>query len=113
MSYKNKPFDDLYNGTWPAQGDKAQPPIMVGKNSECIYLKLPPFVYKDKKHSKTIQFMKLFGKISANGVDVSTNCDELVGTGTKEPVGKIIRVSHLQPNNNYCFAVAPLNTITS
>jgi hypothetical protein len=57
--------------------------------------------------------MKLYGKISANGVDVSTNCDELVGTGTKEPVGKIIRVSHLQPNNNYCFAVAPLNTVTS
>lgn len=57
--------------------------------------------------------MKLFGKPSANGVDVSTNCDELVGTGTKEPVGKIIRVSHLQSNNNYCFAVAPLNNATS
>jgi hypothetical protein len=57
--------------------------------------------------------MKLFGKISANGVDVSTNCDELVGTGTKEPVGKIIKVSHLKPNNNYCFAVSPLNNMTS
>ena len=85
----------------------------MGKNSECIYLKLPPFVYKDKKHAKLIHHMKLFGKASANGVDVSTNCDELVGTGTKEPVGKIIRVSHLQSHNNYCFAVAPLNNATS
>ncbi len=75
FSYKTKPFEDLYNGTWPAEGDRAQPPILVGKNSECIYLKLPPFVFKDKKHSKVIQHMKLFGKISANGVDVSTNCD--------------------------------------
>ena len=54
--------------------------------------------------------MKLFGKVSANGVDVSTNCDELIGTGTKQPVGKTIKVSHLQPNNKYCFAVAPLKS---
>lgn len=57
--------------------------------------------------------MKLFGKVSANGVDVSTNCDELMGTGTKQPVGRIIKVGHLQPNNNYCFAVAPLNPTSS
>jgi len=37
----------------------------------------------------------------------------LIGTGSKEPVGKIIKVSHLQPNNNYCFAVSPLNNSTS
>lgn len=46
-------------------------------------MKLPPFVFKDKKNYRVILNMKLFGKVSANGVDVSTNCDELIGTGTK------------------------------
>jgi hypothetical protein len=44
---------------------------------------LPPFVFKDKKSIKIIENMKLFGKVSANGVDVSANCDDLMGTGTK------------------------------
>ncbi len=56
--------------------------------------------------------MKLYGKIAANGVDVSTNCDQLMGTGIKQPLGKIIKVSHLNNNNFYCFAVAPLNHAT-
>jgi len=46
-------------------------------------MKLPPFVFRDKKSSKLIESMKLYGKVSANGVDVSTNCDDLMGTGTK------------------------------
>jgi hypothetical protein len=47
----------------------------MGKNSQTIYVKLPPFIFKDKKRRKQIKHMKLFGKVSANGVDVSTNCD--------------------------------------
>jgi hypothetical protein len=72
-------------------------------------MKLPPFIFRDKKKRKIIEKMKLFGKISANGVDVSANCDELVGTGIKHPLGKVVKVSHLKANNNYCFAVGPLN----
>lgn len=44
---------------------------------------------------------------------MSANCDELMGTGIKEPVGRVIKVGYLMPNNNYCFAVAPLNNTTS
>jgi hypothetical protein len=80
----------------------------MGKNSQTVYMKLPPFVSKEKKRKK-LNDMKLFGKVSANGVDVSANCDELIGTGTKATFGSIIKVSHLKPNNNYCFAVAPIN----
>lgn len=58
-------------------------------------MKLPPFVFRDKKSSKVIESMKLYGKVSANGVDVSTNCDDLMGTGTKESVGRVIKVDHL------------------
>lgn len=83
MSFKTRPFDDLFNGTWPAEGNRAPSPILVGKNSSCIYMKLPPFVFKDKKNFKVIENMKLYCKVSANGVDVSTNCDDLMGTGTK------------------------------
>ena len=54
MSFKTRPFNDLFNGTWPAEGDRAPSPILVGKNSSCIYMKLPPFVFKDKKNFKVI-----------------------------------------------------------
>lgn len=56
--------------------------------------------------------MKLWGKVSANGVNVSANCDQLMVTGTKQPVGKVIKVQHLAPNNIYCFAVSPLDHVT-
>jgi hypothetical protein len=35
-----------------------------------------------------------------------------MGTGVKQPLGKVIKVSHLSSNNYYCFAVAPLNHST-
>ena len=35
-----------------------------------------------------------------------------MGTGIKQPVGKVIKVSHLTPNNAYCFAVSPLDHST-
>jgi hypothetical protein len=53
--------------------------------------------------------MSIFGKISANGVDVSTNCVELTGTGMKQEIGKTVKISNLIPNNVYCFAVAGIN----
>ena len=53
--------------------------------------------------------MSLFGKPSANGVDVSHNCDELEGTGLKNKINEVVRVSNLKPNNIYCFASAATN----
>ena len=104
-----KPFEDLYNGIWPCDSEKPISPLLVGKTSSSIHLKLPPFIFKDKKKKTIIAHMKLFGKISANGVDVSANCDELIGTGIKHPLGKVIKVSHLKENSQYCFATSALN----
>jgi hypothetical protein len=53
--------------------------------------------------------MTLYGKISAHGVDVSINCDDLVGTGIKKKVGSIVRVTNLNSNFLYCFACAATN----
>ena len=33
LSFKTKPFEDLYNGAWPCEGERSQAPILVGKNS--------------------------------------------------------------------------------
>ena len=52
----------------------------------------------------------MFGKPSANGVDVSTNCNELEGTGHKNGLDQIVRVTGLHPNDVYVFAVAPTNS---
>lgn len=54
--------------------------------------------------------MSIYGKISAHGVDVSTNCNELQGTGLREPVGTVMHVRQLLPNNHYCFACASTDT---
>ena len=50
--------------------------------------------------------MSIYGKISAHGVDVSTNCNELQGTGLRERVGTVVHIRQILPNNHYCFACA-------
>lgn len=50
--------------------------------------------------------MSIYGKPSANGVDVSLNCTELEGTGIRKEIGKTVKVSSLSANNVYCFAAA-------
>lgn len=72
-------------------------------------MKFAPFAPAGKKN-KNIKFMSLFGKPSANGVDVSVNCNELEGTGCKNGLDQIVRVTHLKPNDVYCFAAAPTNS---
>ena len=47
-------------------------------------MKMPPFSpLPIGKKKRTLKHMSLYGKPSANGVDVSTNCNELEGTGLK------------------------------
>ena len=53
--------------------------------------------------------MSIYGKPSANGVDVSYNCDELEGTGIKNHIDEVVKITNLKPNNIYCFASAPTN----
>jgi hypothetical protein len=50
--------------------------------------------------------MSIYGKHSANGVDVSLNCVELEGTGIRKEIGKSVKISSLNPNSLYCFAAA-------
>ena len=50
--------------------------------------------------------MSIYGKPSANGVDVSLNCIELEGTGIRKDIGKTVKVSSLKCNNLYVFAAA-------
>lgn len=53
--------------------------------------------------------MSIYGKPSANGVDVSLNCTELEGTGFRKEMGKTIKISSLTPNNLYCFAASGID----
>ena len=53
--------------------------------------------------------MSIYGKLSANGVDVSLNCVELEGTGIRKNIGKTVKVSSLNCNNLYCFAAAGID----
>ena len=53
--------------------------------------------------------MSIFGKPSANGVDVSHNCNELEGTGIKNRIDEVVKITNLKPNSIYCFASAATN----
>mgnify|MGYP003419304564 CR=1 FL=1 len=53
--------------------------------------------------------MTLYGKISANGVDVSTNSNTLSGTGIKRSISSVIEVKNLESNAIYCFACTGTN----
>lgn len=74
-------------------------------------MKIPPFspTPVGKKY-KSIKYMSVYGKPAANGVDVSTNCNELEGTGHKNGLDQIVRITNLKPNDLYVFAVAPTNS---
>lgn len=63
----------------------------------------------DGKKKRKVKYMSLYGKPSANGVDVSANCNELQGTGLNNRIDQVVKVTDLKPNNIYCFAVAATN----
>jgi hypothetical protein len=71
------PFSHLYTSVWQKETEEPEPPILMSKNSTSIHLKLPPFVPRrrnPKEEIKTVKYMSIYGKASANGVDVSLNC---------------------------------------
>jgi hypothetical protein len=108
-SDKAEPFQHLYSNVWQPPSDVPGPPILISKNSSSIHLKLPPFVpcrRNEKDEPRQVKFMSVYGKPSANGVDVSLNCVELEGTGIRKNIGKTVKVSSLAPNSLYCFAAA-------
>lgn len=49
--------------------------------------------------------MSIYGKESANGVDVSAACKDLYNTGLLQKIGSVVTIKHLQQNQKYCFAV--------
>ena len=72
-----------------------------------MIFKHTPFKPSEKK--KKSKSMCLFGKPSANGVDVSHNCNQLEGTGIKLKKTEAVRITNLKANNIYCFASASTN----
>lgn len=50
--------------------------------------------------------MAIFGKVSANGVNVSLTCNDLTNTGTRQKIGGVVTIPGLKKNDKYCFAVA-------
>jgi hypothetical protein len=107
------PFKQLYDGTWPSERLVPDTPILISRCATSISLKLPPQMLPinendpmEMKTKKTVVSMAIYGKISAHGVDVSTNCNELNGTGLRENLGSVVHIRQLQPNNYYCFACA-------
>ena len=106
-SHHIEPFKDLYSRVWQHETEVPIPPILLNKNSTSIYLKMPPFAPKHHKNEPvSVKNMSVYGKPSANGVDVSLNCVELEGTGIRHEMGATVRVSSLTPNTLYCFAAA-------
>ncbi len=111
-SQKIYPFKDLYTNVWQVETQIPDAPILISKNSTSIHLKLPPYVplrANQKRQPKVVKFMSIYGKPSANGVDVSLNCVQLEGTGIRKEVGKSVKVSSLSANNLYCFAAAGID----
>ena len=80
----------------------------MSKSSSVIVLKQPPYQPQGKK-KRIPKSMSIFGKPSANGVDVSHNCNELEGTGVKNRRDEVVKITNLKPNNIYCFASASTN----
>jgi|JI6StandDraft_1071083.scaffolds.fasta_scaffold39694_2 hypothetical protein len=113
-STEHFPFKQLYDGTWPSESPSPSAPIMISKNANTISFKLPPHTLPpteqsllDPKLKKEVTSMSIYGKISAHGVDVSTNCNELQGTGLREVgMGTVVHIRQILPNNHYCFACA-------
>ena len=80
----------------------------MSKSSSAIVVKQPPYQHQGKK-KKISKHMSIFGKPSANGVDVSHNCNELEGTGIKNRIDEVVKITNLKPNSIYCFASAATN----
>ena len=53
--------------------------------------------------------MALFGKVSANGVNVSLTSKDVSNTGVRQKIGATVTVNNLVMNEKYCFAVAAFN----
>lgn len=110
------PFDKLYDPDYIEESDFPRTPILIARSSSQIILKLPPFNpkvneldYLQDPGVKDIRSMVLYGKVSANGVNVSTTCTDLQNTGIRNKIGSVIQIRGLNPNEGYCFAVAGFN----
>ncbi|CAD8200548.1 unnamed protein product [Paramecium pentaurelia] len=106
------PYNMLYNPQYIKSTQVPRKPILISRNSESVTFKLPPFKPKlldmiaIDQAKKTITSMAIFGKISANGVNVSLTCNDLNNTGIRQKIGAIVTMNGLQRNEKYCFAVA-------
>lgn len=90
----------LYNPDHIKISQVPRKPILISRGSNYATFKLPPFkpeilvnVGNVDQAKKTISSMAIFGKVSANGVNVSLTCNDLPNTGTRQKVGGIVNIT--------------------
>lgn len=80
-------------------------PILIARTSTSIVMKLPFFrPITEYKSWQKIAHLALYGKPSGSGVAVSLNNTDYDGTGEKFSPGAVVKVTGLQPNENFVFA---------
>lgn len=107
------PFNYLYDKDYIQETKIPPKPILISKTSGSITMKLPPFnplipplQLLENENLNKVKTMAIYGKVSANGVDVSLTSNDFPNTGTRMNNGSIVTITNLTPNEKYCFAVA-------
>ena len=98
----------------PVKGRTPPAPIMISRSPNSITLAVQPFKLHGSHNSKVapIHHIKLYGKPSGAGTDVSLNNTDFPGTGVaimydeKTCASSPITVTGLPTNDSYVFAVA-------
>ena len=99
------PFNLLANPLYIKKSTVPYTPILIGRTSTSITMKLPFFKpITEYKAWRQIGTTALYGKPSGSGVAVSLNNTDYEGTGKKMKPGEIVHVTGLIPNENYVFA---------
>ncbi|GMH79329.1 hypothetical protein TrST_g7856 [Triparma strigata] len=98
----------------PVRGRSPPAPVMVSRSTNSITMTVKPFKLHGPHNSKLnpIHHIKLFGKPSGAGTDVSLNNTDFPGTGVAIPFNaddcssSPITVTGLPTNDSYVFAIA-------
>ena len=104
------PYDLLGKPVYIKKTTVPVSPVMIGRTSTSITLKLPFFKpITEYKNWRNITEVAVFGKLSGSGVNVSLNNTDYEGTGVKQAPGHIVHVQGLIPNERYVFAAGGYN----
>jgi len=94
------------------KGRNPPPPLLLARSHMSITLVPQPFTLTDPTNNSKIHHLKLYGKPSGAGTDVSINNTEFPGTGVSLPydhrshTSNPVTVTGLPENDSYVFAIA-------